>query len=129
MKNFISLLIFLTLSLAAKAEWTAIHLTQINDYVTFYNVDWATLKVSSKRRTIWMLVNNQGDNIGEIVSAKALYEFDCSEDKFRYLQATTFSESYGGGRVIEKNGAGGWQFIAPETAIKVVAEKVCARKK
>ena len=120
---------FLTLSLTSKAEWSAIHLTIINDNITFYNVDWATLKVSSKRRTIWMLFNNKGDSIGEIVSGKALYEFDCLEDKFRYLQATTFSESYGGGRVIEKLGAGDWQHIAPETAIKVVAEKVCARKK
>ena len=129
MKHLLSLLIFTTLSLPANADWTAIHLTSNDDYLTFYNVDWSTLKIKSNKRTIWFLFNNQGEKIGEIVSGKALYEFDCSDDRYRMLQATTYSESYGGGRVIEKSGTSEWQYLAPETAMKEVAKKVCLRKR
>ena len=126
--KFIVLLILGCTGISSHAKWTAITVAPSESHITFYNVDWKTLKKEGENRKIWLLMNRKGENIPGAISGKIYYEFDCKQRRLRALQSNFFSKSYGEGNVVESLGKQEWSEFIPQTSMEDVADAVCKRK-
>lgn len=115
-------LIFFTGS--AWAEWVKI---DESDSGSIY-IDPQTIRKDGNFRKVWHISDlRQRFKTGEL-SRRSRLEFDCKNERFRYLSLSTHSERMAGGTTLTLEGEDlGWTDIAPGTMRDTTLKTVCAK--
>lgn len=123
MKYLFSLLI-----LIASPAWAGwVELTRGESGNVFY-IDPATIRKDGNRRKVWTITGlNKVGSLGEL-SRKYRMEFDCKEERSRFLSISAHSKPMGAGDVLViDNFIGEWQEVAPETIDEAFLKRVCGK--
>jgi hypothetical protein len=105
------------------AEWIFVSSTT-DDTIRIY-VDFSTKKKVGGYIRVWSLMDK--NKTGEKVrSYKVLEEFDCSLDRNRVIQMSSYSEPMGNGNVINSLGGDNpWNYITPGSVEAGKFRRVC----
>ena len=109
---------------SAWAEWVFYAET---DTSTFY-FDPATIRKDGHIRRVWELIDlRKRHNDGEM-SRRYRVEYDCKQERMRYLGISEHSETMAGGKVLTIAGESTvWDGIAPGTVVERMLNLVCAK--
>lgn len=80
------------------------------------------------RRAWVMFGENQPNPQTGHLSARALIQFDCVNERSRLAEVTFFSGSFGIGEILGSHRDDTWSYVAPGTANSTVMTYVCNRK-
>jgi hypothetical protein len=121
------LVLCLLLNLAAAPAWADWVKVIDNDVVVIY-IDPATIRKDGNIRRVWELYDlKQRDRDGEM-SRRVLYEYDCKEERYRFLSLSAHSEPMAGGRVLNTGSSPtAWDYVAPGTVAATKMQFVCAK--
>ena len=118
------LIISLLISGSACAEWTLIHSNRDAD---FY-FDFSTIRKEANFRKIWGMASYKIRPPTGEMSFRARKEFDCKEERYRFINLTVFDEPMTKGKILSNSElVNGWNSIAPETVDEVMFKVVCAK--
>ena len=96
----IALTLLLVLASApAWAQWVKVGQT----YAAVHYVDPATVSKDGNLRRVWALQDMVDAGASGVMSIRALQEYDCAQDRFRYLSVTTHSRPMAGGYVLAEH--------------------------
>ena len=109
---------------SAWAEWVIHSKGEEN---TFY-FDPTTIRKDGNMRRVWEVRNlRTRDENGEM-SYRARYEFDCKQERFRFLAISGHTEPMAGGKTLNSFGEdNNWRAIAPGTIVETLLNIVCAK--
>ena len=130
MKKLLLTLIAVVLLTAnvASAAWTAVGET--DNYITY--ADLATISKSGNMAKVWTLMNFKDRQTlveGSYHSAKIQYEFDCEEERSRYLSFSWFLGKMGKGEVVYTNSdVGEWRHLGPDSVDETLWEYACIKE-
>jgi len=112
------------LSCTAQAEWVS---GGESDSVDFF-YDPTTIRKDGNLRRVWELHNlKQRSKNGEM-SIRYRAEYDCKNERDKWLSVSTHSEPMAGGEVILSYISDrAWQDIAPSTHAEYMLKIVCAK--
>ena len=111
---------------SAWAEWV-MYTKSENKEATHY-FDPATIRKDGNMRRVWQLHDLRERNTAGVMSYRARMEYDCKQERSRYLSASTHSEPMAGGKVLDTMGwSNDWEEIAPETVTEIILNIVCAK--
>ena len=127
----ISLLITLTVSSAARADWTLI--TDNTDPVYQIYIDFDTLKAVGGYLRAWELIDYEiattPSSGVRFKSSKTLKEYDCANEQTRTLALTNADGNMGGGAVVSSDmdisKPTNWSILAPNTNGKAKFDAAC----
>ena len=128
-----AVLILLGLLLAQPvwAGWVELGSANSQQYgrMTIY-FDPATVRKTAEGRRVWFMHDLDRQRAlpsGTVYqSQRVLYEFDCTEERYRTLQETHYSAPMLTGLVVGTwSGQPTWKFIEPGTATKSLIEAAC----
>lgn len=108
----------------AWAEWVKV---SVSDTSIFY-IDPASIRKDGNLRKVWRITDlKQRHKDGEM-SIRGLDEYDCKEERLRFLALSSHSETMAGGETLwSKNYSDGeWQAIPPGSTVARVLKIVCA---
>ena len=120
--------IALTLSLMlaaapAWAEWVKVGRT---DAAVHY-VDPATVRKDGNLRRVWAMQDMVGASPEGVMSIRALQEYDCAQERFRYLSVATHSGPMARGEVLAAHELRDrWNIRRPGTNPFAIEKIVCA---
>lgn len=123
---FVCLLIVLV-SAPAWAEWVKSWESKTSGTITYF--DPATIRKDGNLHRVWVLqeLRIRGKEYGEM-SRRALWEFNCPEERFRSLQISFHTDSMAkGSRLLTDNDPSDWQYIPPNTGGAVLHKLICAK--
>lgn len=110
---------------SAWAEWVKYSET---DRTTFY-YDPATIRKDGHIRRVWQLEDLRMRHKDGEMSRRSRIEYDCKQERMRYLGLSEHSESMAGGQVLNTFGEDDkWREIPPETPLETMLKIVCALK-
>ena len=114
----------LMLAGSAWAEWVMYEET---DTATFY-YDPAIIRKDGNFRRVWELHDlRERDNDG-VMSLRMRREYDCKQERYRYLAISGHSKPKAGGTVLQSGGEDNdWVAIAPRTIAETLLNRVCAK--
>lgn len=121
------LILTLLLALAAAPAWAEwVNLSE-TDTATHY-IDPATIRKDGNLRRVWELQDlKQRHKDGEM-SRRVLAEYDCKEERRRFLSISGHSEPMARGNVLDTDySPGEWRYIPPNTPSESVLRFVCAK--
>jgi hypothetical protein len=124
MKKLILACALATSAASAFAEWTKVG--EVDEGSTY--IEYKTIRKDGNLRMIWQIQDlKQRHKDGEM-SRRARYQYDCKNDRSRFLSMTAHSESMGKGLLLAGpiKGSGQWYEIAPNTTTEEVLKIVCA---
>lgn len=109
----------------AWAEWVKVSVAE-DGSLSIY-IDPASIRKDGNLRKVWQInARKQRDKDGAM-SVRARHEYDCKEDRFRVLAASSHSEPMAGGDVLESaDDPSTWFAIPPDTLSARVLKVVCA---
>ena len=120
--------LFLLLMLIASPAWANWTVVQSSNGTDFY-IDFETVKVEGSKRKAWQLSNYSTlQSIGgyEFSSMRVRVEFDCKEEKSRFLTLSVFSSPNASGKPLVTNYEPAiWQDLAPSTTGWNILKLVC----
>ncbi len=125
MRILISLLIVLVAA-PAWAEWVKTWESKSSGTITYFDPD--TIRKDGNLRRVWVLqeLRIRGKN-GEM-SRRALWEYNCPEERFRSLQLSFHTDPMAkGSTLLSDNDPSDWQYIPPSTGGTVLHKLVCAK--
>ena len=113
----------LLLSSNAYAEWTLIATSKSDD--EFY-LDLKTIKKKSGNRYVWVLTDYKKPLEEYIKSAKQLLQIDCELDRFKMIEAITYTGHMGSGN-LERLDLDNpkWIGVPPGASWFTIINKVC----
>ena len=112
------------LSGSAWAEWV---MYGEHDTATFY-YDPATIRKDGNMRQVWVLLNWRKRDKDNVMSHRLRYEYDCKQERYRFLAISEHSEPMAGGKVLSMQEEEKlWRAIAPDTPAEVTLKIVCAK--
>jgi len=116
----------LSLMLAAaplRAEWLKVGETG----AAVHYIDTATIRRDGNLRRVWTVQDMKEADPDGIRSIRALEEYDCAEERFRYLSLTAHSAPMAGGLVIAAHELDDdWNGRPPGTNPSAIEKIVCA---
>ena len=117
-------LITVLFSVSVAAEWVKVG---ANAKAVTY-IDHQTIRKDGDFRRVWELSNNvTPDELG-VRSARALFEYDCKNEQFRFLSGTFFSGQMSEGEILKiENRPSAWYPIPPNTIPLDVLTIVCTQ--
>ena len=125
MKNLVFIFI-LIVSTSSWAQWSPV---AIDVDGTIFNFDYSTLRKDGDLRKIWTLSNFVEKESNGVVSSRVRMEYDCKNERQRYLSFKLFSEKNATGVVIESGDIpSSWKDIAPDTAAWKLMQTACKIK-
>jgi hypothetical protein len=102
----------------AVAEWVKVAETRD----TVYYVDPATIHTDGSVRQAWEIQDFADKRSNGARSRRALFEFDCSAERWRVLSVADHPERMGGGTAFGKwAGESEWSYIAARTGTNIPA--------
>ena len=117
------LLVLLLVSSPASAEWVSVFET---DRAVHY-IDPATIEEDAHLRRVWELQDLKSRMEGDR-SAKVFVEYDCKEQRYRWLRADWFIGQMASGKMTEgRRIPSDWTKPAPRTGCEQVLKFVCDR--
>jgi len=103
---------------SARAEWVKVAETPD----TVYYVDPATIRTDGSVRKVWEIQDFAEKRPNGARSRHALFEFDCSAERWRVLSIADHPEPMGGGTAFGKwAGESEWSYIAARTGTNIPA--------
>jgi len=109
---------------SAWAEWVFYSET---DSANFY-YDPATIRKEGKMRRVWELRNSSQRDKNGAMSTRMLLEYDCKQERFRYLGISSHSEPMAGGKVLKTEGEdNNWMDIPPDIVAQTELRILCAK--
>ena len=109
---------------SAWAEWVIYETTDTN---TFY-YDPTTIRKDGNMRRVWVLYDLRERYKEAEMSYRTQYEFDCKQERVRFLAASAHSEPMAGGKTLYSSGEeNNWRAIAPGTIAETILKIVCAK--
>jgi hypothetical protein len=109
---------------SAWANWVMYDTTDTN---TFY-YDPATIRKDGNMRQVWALLDWRKRDKDGVMSHRLRYEYDCKQERYRFLGISVHTEPMAGGKVLHaEGGSNDWAEIAPETVIEKLLKIVCAK--
>lgn len=118
------LLCLMMLEGSAWAEWVEY---DGNDEVTFF-YDPTTIRKDKNLRQLWILQDWKKHHINGEMSFRIRHEYDCKQERYRFLYGSSHSEPMAGGKVLETEGeSSSWRAIAPRTIDETMLKIVCAK--
>ena len=112
----IFLVLLLLYSINGYCEWTLFHTSNIGKQY----VEFSTIKKNGKYLRVWDLIN-YNDNKSQIT----LSEFDCDEEKTRYLGLVSYSGPMGTGISRDIETPNSWRYEIPNSSGHQLLKKVC----
>jgi hypothetical protein len=102
----------------AQADWVKVAETRD----TVYYVDSATIRTDGSLRQAWELQDFADKRPNGARSRRALFEFDCSAERWRVLSIADYPEPMGSGAAFGKwAGESEWSYIAARTGTNIPA--------
>ncbi|KQT14342.1 surface-adhesin E family protein [Ramlibacter sp. Leaf400] len=105
---------------------------QADDWVSYgqsengsYYFDRATLRTDGDRKRVWRLFALKAPRGDGVQSGKALIEFNCKAETFRYLRTMYYSGPMGQGRYVGGAKEQSTEPVGPGTMIGELARRVC----
>ena len=109
----------------AKAGWVKVAET---DTAVFYADPGSVLTIGKYRR-IWTLIDFNSVQAQGIMSIRGLEEYDCVEQRVRFLSQTNHEGKLATGRVLSGIGTiDGWDFLPPNSPLSRVMAVACAKQ-
>ena len=103
---------------AAQADWVKVAETRD----TVYYVDPATIRTDGSVRQVWELQDFADKRPNGARSRRALFEFDCSAERWRVLSIADHPEPKAGGTAFGTwAGQSEWSYIAARTGTNIPA--------
>lgn len=116
------------LMLIASPAWAGwVELGRAENGNVFY-IDPATIRKDGNRRKVWTITDLNTASSSGALSRKHRIEFDCKEERSRFLSISAHSKLMGAGDVLLiDNGVGEWQEVAPATVNEAFLKRVCGK--
>ena len=112
------------LASSAWAEWVFYSET---DTSTFY-YDPATIKKDGHIRRVWELNNLRKRHKDGEMSRRYRTEYDCKQERMKFLGLSEHSEPMAGGEVLKTLGEDKeWRAVPPGTPVEITFKIVCAK--
>jgi len=113
------------LSGSAWAEWVMYATNETN---TFY-YDPATIRKDGHIRRVWVLNDLRKRHKDGEMSRRSRTEYDCKQERMKYLASSEHSEPMAGGAVLSTaEHKEEWRAIPPDTPLETIFKIVCANK-
>lgn len=94
----------------------------------FLYIDLSTIRKDGNLRKVWVLQDLKQRQKEGALSLRARVEYDCREERYRYLSATSHSSQMAQGNLIKsQTGMSDWIDVAPGTATEDSFKKVCPK--
>ena len=108
---------------SAWAEWVIYETTDTN---TFY-YDPTTIRKDGNMRQVWVLLNWRKRDKDNVMSHRLRYEYDCKQERYRFLAISVHTEPMAGGEILLQNLDTPWIDIAPATAAAAMFKIACLK--
>ena len=120
-------LFLVSLMMLAGSAWAEWVMYSKNEEATFY-FDPATIRKDGNMRRVWELQDlSKRHKEGEI-SRRLRAEYNCKQERVRFLAASAHSEPMAGGKTLYSSGEeNNWRAIAPGTIAETILKIVCAK--
>ena len=120
-------LFLVCLMMLAGSAWAKWVMYEESDMATHY-FDPATIRKDGNMRRVWNLQDFRKRNKDGSMSLRMRQEYDCKQERWRYLAISAHSKPMAGGDVLETGGEDNdWVAIAPGTVLETLFEIVCAK--
>ena len=109
---------------AACADWTYVGRVEKD----FYYVDESTIRRFDGMTTAWVMANkNERDDVIGAHSMQTRMQFDCKNQRVRWLYILAFSEPMGTGKLLVNDSIKGERFMdaSPGSSLEAISERVC----
>ena len=90
-------------------------------------IDYASVRQNGNLRRVWEMNDFPVAREG-MLSARILFEYDCTEEKLRVLTASGYSGRMGMGEMMEVEPSPSWDHIAPGTVGSEKLSVVCSER-
>ena len=122
-KTLLLIAIFLTGS--AWADWARI---SGNAELTYY-IDPATIRKDGNLRKVWSLLDRkEPDEKSAELSTRTRQEYDCKEERYRFLNMTEHSGQMATGNTLKSiNTPSEWWDVPPKSMVEIVLKAVCSK--
>ena len=120
-------LLLVGLMMLAGSAWAKWVMYDRNESMTYY-FDPSTVRKDGNMRRVWELQNfTKRDNDG-VMSLRSRQEYDCKQERYRFLSGSTHTETMAGGEVLGTAGEDNdWTAIPPGAAVEIILKIVCAK--
>ncbi len=99
-----------------------------SDRETKFFYDPATIRKDGNLRRVWELMEHIKRRDNGAMSYRFRAEYDCKQERYRFLGFSSFPEPMAGGRAFEVLGEHyEWTSIAPNTVTETILNIVCAK--
>ena len=120
-------LFLVSLMMLAGSAWAEWVMYSQRESVTYY-YDSATIRKDGNMRRVWVLYDLRERYKEAEMSYRTQYEFDCKQERVRFLAASAHSEPMAGGKTLYSSGEeNNWRAIAPGTIAETILKIVCAK--
>lgn len=110
----------------AWAVWVKSWESKTSGTITYFDPD--TIRKDGDRRRVWVLQELKSRGKYGEMSRRALWEYNCREERFRALQLTFHTDPMASGsRLVSDNDPSDWHYIPPSTGGAVLLKLVCAK--
>ena len=109
---------------SAWAEWVKLG---ENKDANIY-IDPASIRKDGNLRRVWQIQDLKQRNKDGEMSRRARREFDCKQERFRFLSLSSHSEPMAGGTTLFSEGEDAkWHDIPPDSVAEAMQKFVCAK--
>ena len=120
-------LFFVCLMMLAGSAWAEWVFYSETDTSTFY-YDPATIKKDGHIRRVWELNNLRKRHKEGEMSRRYRVEYDCKQERMKFLGLSEHSEPMAGGEVLKTLGEDKeWREVPPNTPLEITFKIVCAK--
>lgn len=124
MKEIILACLLATSAASAFAEWTKVG---ESDEINFY-IDFSTIRKDGGWRKVWVIHDLKQRYKGGEMSARYRSEYDCKDERTRFVSFSSHSESMAGGETLYSDSSTDpWRAIPPNTTSEKILKIVCAK--
>ncbi len=125
MKNLVLIFLFF----ASSPSWSQWSPVAVDVDGTLFNFDYSTLRKDGDLRKIWTLSNFVEKDPNGVMSSRVRMEYDCKNERHRFLSFKLFSDKNATGVTIESGDIPSpWKDIAPDTAAWRLMQTACKSK-
>jgi len=108
------------------AAWTIIA-TDIDSQDKYY-IDRTSIRKDGNFRKAWLIKEEKKSTKSEVLSIRMRFEFDCKNERFRYLSFTHHSGPMAEGRILySQSEASGWYDTPPDSIGNEISQDICKR--
>ena len=126
-KEWVFFLVVVTAPNMASAAWTLVYTSGQNKRAIY--IDYATIRKEGAIRRVWEVSEHPGANSTEVRSLRTRTEYDCANERFRLISASTHTGPLASGQTTFSydDNTGPWHEIPPGSPVEVILKIVCSK--